>query len=530
MSGRAPVWTKSRRAAASAASIRSSASSETIHPGSSSAAASSRRWRFSASSQLSYESRRGFSSSTWTSGSAASSSRVRSVLPSSRATTASANRRADSNQPGRSASALRAGSRQTSGPPRPPGPPSSTGRPPGRGCQEGSSPRGRVLSRPKSVGHRRSGSASRYLERRRASCSSEPAPRCRSRIVVRIHAERGTSVGIGLKWSRSSGNRWPGPPREHPIHPGRARVVAVAAQMRKCSRPYAQPGMASVARNRAARQRPRRRSARRRRARRSSPARAPPPRRAGADGSPRRPSPRTTPAVGSPADLDERRGAQQLAGPVGAAVVQRHDRVAHGRGRVEAPRQVRLGVAGRQQARHERPPRELHHPRLRSRLPGQSLWANSSRWPTMWSRSSGMSQRSAISRTSRAPARYWRGGRSAPERIAAVLELDPDGVQVRVVAGVQAASGVGHPPRVPGGVLLVHELRDPAVEPDEVVRAHAALRIGEPVARGLEAPDVRVQHDARGRTAAPPALLIRGHPTFCPHREYNVRHQGMDAP
>ena len=116
------------------------------------------------------------------------------------------------------------------------------------------------------------------------------------------------------------------------------------------------------------------------------------------------------------------------------------------------------------------------------------------------------------------------------ERIAAVLELDPDGVQVGVVAGVKRRRGVGHPPRVPGGVLLVHELRDPAVEPDEVVRAHAALRIGEPVARGLEAPDVRVQHDARGRTAAPPALLIRGHPTFCPHREYNVRHQGMDAP
>ena len=56
----------------------------------------------------------GFSSTSLTSGLASRICRVPSVLPSSRATTASAKRATDSRYPGRSASPLRTGSRQTS--------------------------------------------------------------------------------------------------------------------------------------------------------------------------------------------------------------------------------------------------------------------------------------------------------------------------------------------------------------------------------------------------------------------------------
>jgi hypothetical protein len=115
------------------------------------------------------------------------------------------------------------------------------------------------------------------------------------------------------------------------------------------------------------------------------------------------------------------------------------------------------------------------------------------------------------------------------ERVAAVLELDADRVSVRVPAREEWRGRVRDAPGVARRVPLVHELDDAPVEAHQVVGAHLALRVGEPVDRGLEAADVRVEHDAGRALPAAPGVVMCGLPPFDRHRAYNVRHQGKDS-
>ena len=214
---------KARRAAASSAVMRSSASRYRIQRGWRVAAASSSIDRLAASSQPAWSGRAGRRRRRWTRGSASRSARVPSVEPSSRATTASAKWFTEANHPGRSASPLRTGSRTTrvgrsvssvvtdrpassTRGPIPKGPSGSrrTGWPGSRGVQ-GTVRAGAASKPPKSVGHWPSGSAWRYFVSRASTWPGSTPPRCWRRMVVRTHAGRGISTGTGGSWSRPSG-------------------------------------------------------------------------------------------------------------------------------------------------------------------------------------------------------------------------------------------------------------------------------------------------------------------------------------
>ena len=94
------------------------------------------------------------------------------------------------------------------------------------------------------------------------------------------------------------------------------------------------------------------------------------------------------------------------------------------------------------------------------------------------------------------------------ERVAPVLELDPDRVEVGAGFPEKRGRRSAHPPGVFGGIRLVHELADAPVEPDEVVGADAAARTGEPGNRRLVGPHSGVDDQGLRPVPLPPALPV----------------------
>ena len=215
---------------------------------------------------------------------------------------------------------------------------------------------------------------------------------------------------------------------------------------------------------------------------------------------------------------------EQSGGLVGAAVIERDDEAADRGDRVQIARDVRGGVARRQQAGDRRrriaARRELSRPgdqAFEVEVPGTVLGGE--HLPVT-------DHVVAVERDP--PARRDLGDQRGAglvlgrrthdvERLAPVLELDPDAEAVDAAgSGVARDRGarIEHPARVPGGVRLVDELRQPAVEPDEVVGADPALGPLEPARRGIEAAVGRVHDDRPRPLTVSTRLMVRRRATL----------------